>query len=241
VSLAAEMRWATLPPLSFISDSVDICGALEPAYDIAGDTFDYAVNNGVAHAAIFDAVGHGLAASRLANLAVMSYRHCRRQQRTLTETFTAMDRTVQEEFGEQDFVTTELLELDTRTGRVDILNAGHPPPLLLRQGQIIGEITGDHCLPVGLGDPNPRVTTIALEPNDRIILYTDGITEARSASGEYFGVERLAEHVARAASGDESSPETIRRLIHSVLAHEAGQLRDDASVIAIGWTGRPAR
>ena len=70
MDLAAEFRWALLPPLTLWSPRVRIAGMLEPAYEIAGDAFDYAVNGDVAHVAMFDAVGHGMRACRIANLAI---------------------------------------------------------------------------------------------------------------------------------------------------------------------------
>ena len=78
MDLAAEFRWALLPPLTLWSPRVRIAGMLEPAYEIAGDAFDYAVNGNVAHVAMFDAVGHGMRACRIANLAIASYRNSRR-------------------------------------------------------------------------------------------------------------------------------------------------------------------
>ena len=69
MDLAAEFRWSLLPPLTMSTPRVRIAGMLEPAYEIAGDAFDYAVNGDVAHVAMFDAVGHGLRACQLANLA----------------------------------------------------------------------------------------------------------------------------------------------------------------------------
>jgi hypothetical protein len=62
VDLAAEMRWSMLPPLTFNNDRVAVAGMLEPAYEIAGDAFDYAINGETAHVAIIDAMGHGLEA-----------------------------------------------------------------------------------------------------------------------------------------------------------------------------------
>jgi len=91
MDLAAELRWATLPPLTYTRDRVAISGLLEPAYEIAGDAFDYAVNGDVAHLAVVDAMGHGLEASRMANLAIASYRHSRRRGLDLIGTFQAMD------------------------------------------------------------------------------------------------------------------------------------------------------
>src|SRR3546814_19526735 len=77
-SLAAEMRWALLPPLTFPAPEASIAGFLQPSHGIAGAVFDYAVTKRPAHLAILDAIDHGLEASRKANVAVASYRSSRR-------------------------------------------------------------------------------------------------------------------------------------------------------------------
>lgn len=232
--LAAELRWAMLPPLSFASDYVEVAASLEPAYEVAGDSFDYAINGAVVHIAIFDAMGHGLEASRMANLAVGAYRNSRRLGLDLETTFLRIDAAITGAFGYEHFVTGQLATLDVRTGRLAFASGGHPRPLLLRGTAIVGELPCDVCTPMGLGRP-PSVTEVQLEPGDRVVFYTDGVTEARSPAGEEFGLERLGDLLGRAAAAQESPAEMIRRLTHSVLAHEAGQLRDDASLILVGW------
>ena len=77
-SLAAEMRWGLLPPLTFTSPDVTISGFVQPSHGIAGDAFDYGVTDRQVSIAIFDAVGHGIEASRLANVAIGCYRNARR-------------------------------------------------------------------------------------------------------------------------------------------------------------------
>jgi hypothetical protein len=85
LSLAAEMQWELLPPLSFGTDRVVITGGLEPAYDIGGDSFDYAVNGDTAELFVLDSVGHGLPAAVLASVAISAYRHARRNAVELPE------------------------------------------------------------------------------------------------------------------------------------------------------------
>jgi len=79
LTLAAEIQWELLPPLTFASERVVITAALEPTYDIGGDTFDYAVNGDTADLMVLDAIGHGLTAALLATAAVGAYRHARRE------------------------------------------------------------------------------------------------------------------------------------------------------------------
>ena len=75
-----------------------------------------------------------------------------------------------------------------------------------------------------------------------MLLYTDGIVEARSPTGEFFSEERLADFVLRAAAAGDAAPETVRRLRRQVLAHQSDQLQDDASIVLLGWrTGRELR
>lgn len=240
VTLAAELRWSMLPPLTCASTRIGIAGVLEPAYEIAGDSFDYALNPGTAHVAIFDAVGHGLGASRLVNLALASYRQGRRRGLDLAETYHAMDETVVQEFGDTRFVTAQLATIDLVTGRVQWLNAGHPRPLLLRGGSAV-MIEGDVCLPIGLSHIDRRPTRTAdvcevqLEPGDQLFFYSDGVIEARAANGDEFGADRLADLLVRSAAAGLSPAEMVRRLTRAVLDHQDDRLQDDATMVLVCW------
>ncbi len=91
MSLSAEMQWGLLPPLMMITPQVSVAGALEPAYDVAGDSFDYALNGDVLHVCMIDAMGHGLDAAVMATVAIGAYRHARRQNVELEDLYAAMD------------------------------------------------------------------------------------------------------------------------------------------------------
>ena len=237
VDLAAELRWSMLPPLTFTNDRVAVAGMLEPAYEIAGDAFDYAINGDLAHIAIIDAMGHGLEASRMANLAVGSYRHSRRRGLDLVETFTTMDQVVGEQFGPERFVTGQLARLDLTSGRLKWVNAGHPPPLLCRDGQPISDLRCETSLPLGLGYVVAEVAEVALEPGDSVLFLTDGVIEARAPDGGLFGRSRLGQLWRDAAVTGELPAEILRRLCHSILDHQKGRLQDDATLLLVSWTG----
>lgn len=245
VTLSAELRWAMLPPLTYTGRNVTISAVLEPAYEIAGDMFDYAVNGDVGHLAIIDAVGHGLEAARIANLAVVAYRHGRRRDASLAELYRAMDAALVDQFGDDKFATAQLASLTLSTGRLTWLNAGHPPPLLLRKLHRV-DLTSDVSLPIGLGlgieDPErvPELAVADLEPGDLVLFFTDGVIEARSPDGEEFGREGLADLFARVAASAQPPAEIVRRLSHAVLDHQQGVLQDDGTLLLLVWHGPPA-
>lgn len=243
--LAAEMQHTTLPPLTFGTDRVVISGLLAPAYEVGGDVFDYAVNGGIAHVAVFDAVGHGLQASLLSNLAVSCYRNCRRAGLDLADTAGRIDDALAEMFGGERFVTALLGQLDLDSGLFRWVNAGHPAAMLLREAQVVKELEGEPALPLGLGSltggSGPAgfpVTTESLQPGDRILLLTDGVDEARTEDGEFFGRDRLADFAAREAATGLPTPEVMRRLQQAVLRHQVGRLQDDATTLLVEWLAR---
>ena len=237
MSIASELAWQLLPPLTYGCEQVVISGALAPAYDLGGDTFDYGVDAETARIAVFDAMGHGLEAGLLATVAVAAYRNSRRQRLKLGETADAVDEAIKVRFGSERFVTGVLAELDLASGRFRWIRAGHPAPLLLRGNKVVKTLLGDGGLPLGLGSPGDEAEE-PLEPGDQVVFFTDGVTEARSPGGTFFGTDRLADLVSRASAVGQPPPETLRRLMHSILDHEAGDLQDDATAVLVEWAGQ---
>ena len=240
MSLPAEMQHRLLPPLTFGTDRVVISGLLAPAYDVGGDAFDYALNGNIAHVAVFDAVGHGLQASLLANLAVSCYRNTRRAGLDLAAAAATIDQALDAMFGGERFVTAMLGQLDVDTGIFRWINAGHPATMLLRDGQVVKELQGRPALPLGInglldGAEAFPVSVEALQPGDRLLMLTDGVDEARNADGEFFGRERLAQFAAKEASSGLPTPEAMRRLQQAVLRHQVGRLQDDATMVFVEW------
>ncbi|CCH15731.1 PP2C family protein-serine/threonine phosphatase [Micromonospora lupini] len=237
MQVAAEIVWGLLPPLTFATDDLVITAILEPCYDVGGDIFDYALNGDVLSLGLFDTCGHGIKASTLASLVVSAYRNARRSGLDLVDTAISIDRWVRSEHPSY-FATALLAELDRRTGRLRIINAGHPGAMLLRDGKAIRELPGPTALPLGLGHlskARPQVHEEELHPGDRILAYTDGITDAKSIDGDRFGVDRLVDFVNRALNDGLPSPETMRRLVRAVLAYQDEQLDDDATALFLEW------
>ncbi|MCY7363955.1 MAG: SpoIIE family protein phosphatase [Frankiaceae bacterium] len=235
MSLTAEMQWSLLPPLSMTTPQVAVAGILEPAYSVAGDSFDYALNDDVLHLAIIDAMGHGLDAATMATVAVAAYRHARRAEVDLPDIYAAMDAAIAAQFDEDRFVTAQLARFDVRTGQLLWLNAGHPRPLLLRNGKVIQALRGPTTLPIGIGGVTPQVSEETLQPGDRVLFFTDGITEEHLTDGELFGTPRLIEQFERAQAEGGPPHSTVRRLSHALMAERGGTTSDDATLFLLEW------
>ena len=238
LTVAAELLWQLLPPLTFGTDALVIAAAITPTSTIGGDAFDYGVDLTRAQVAIFDAVGHDLTAGLLATTAIAAFRNARRSKLDQQQTMSLIDRTIADQFGDASFVTGIVAWLGLSTGSFSWASAGHPSPLLVRSGRVVKELHSEPGTPFGIGGAWP-ISVEQLEPGDRVLLYTDGVTEARSASGELFGVAELTDIISRAGD-DLPPPETMRLLMHAIEAHNEGAMRDDATAVMIEWRGAGA-
>ena len=237
MSLPAGMQWDLLPPLNTRAPRAIIAGRLEPAYDIAGDAFDYAVGGDLLDFAIIDGMGHGIGSTLLTGLAVGAYRHARRNGASILDIHTAIDEALTAQYDDDSFATGIVGRLAFGTGRLEWSCAGHPPPLLLRGRKVVAELTSDPVLPFGLRG-RPTLSTTDLEPDDTLLLYTDGVTEARAADGELFGLDRLTDLLEQEAASGRPPEEILRRLVRALTEHQPEGLRDDATLLLVQWTGR---
>jgi len=237
MTLAAEMQWQLLPPLSVYDPRLALSGVVEPAYAVGGDAFDYAINHMTGHVAVFDAMGHGLDAAVMAAVAVSAYRHGRRLGAPVTDLYTLVDSEFSREFGGEKFVTAQFGALDLPSGRLTLVNAGHPAPLHIRARRVIGEISGPTTLPIGLSGEAPDVITADLEPGDRLLFYTDGVVEARRGDRAY-GEARLTTDIERVLNDGVPVPEVVRRLNLRLTDWRGGVPDDDATLVLLEWRGR---
>lgn len=237
MSLAATMQWGLMPPMSAATERAAIAGVLEPAYDIAGDAFDYAINSDAIEFAILDGMGHGVASSMLTGLAIGAYRHARREHSSIPQMHAAIERAIAEQYDGEAFATGIIGRLSTATGELDWSCAGHPAPLLLRERRVIAELECEPLLPFGLGEEAPASVGLqVLQPGDAVLLYTDGVVEARTTTGEEFGLARLIDLFEREAASGRVGEELLRRVVRAVLDYQVDELRDDATMILVEWT-----
>ncbi|MEU1620283.1 PP2C family protein-serine/threonine phosphatase [Streptomyces sp. NPDC005722] len=239
MTTAAELVWAFLPPRTLGTGEVTSSAVLEPAYEIGGDAFDHSLHDDHLHLTVLDAMGHDLASGLTAAVALAGCRAARRAGADLGEIVKTVDETLAEWIPDR-LATAVFADLDVRSGQFAWVNCGHPPPRLIRARHVVtGALEREAELPLGLGPDyggRPRtVHSTRLEPGDRVLVHTDGVTESRAEGGDDFGERRLTDYVVHATALGDPAPEVLRRLVHAVLAHRHGRLDDDATVLLAEW------
>ncbi|MFE9813415.1 PP2C family protein-serine/threonine phosphatase [Streptomyces sp. NPDC005548] len=229
LSLAAEIQHRLLPSsLTCEAAQFAVSGALEPADHVGGDTFDYVLDRDTVQLSITDAMGHDVKAALLATLAVGALRRARRAGADLLEQAGQADQAIREHH-QRGYVTGQLLRISLRDGGTEFVNAGHPWPLRLRDGQV-QQITPKIDLPFGVKPPHTyRLQRLDLRPGDRLVMLSDGMLERNAKAMDLpdLIVDTRTLHPREAA----------RTLIGAVVDASQGHLKDDATVICLDWHG----
>ncbi|WAP55683.1 PP2C family protein-serine/threonine phosphatase [Streptomyces sp. S465] len=239
MQLPTEMVRAFLPPRSIGTGRVVSTAVLEPAYELGGDAFDHSFTEDVLHASILDAMGHDLASGLTTSVAMAGSRNARRTGADLAALVTTVDEALATWLPDQ-FCTGVFVRLHMPSGVLRWANCGHPTPLVIRRQRLLEKeleraFEPPLGLPAQLSDATRQIHETALEPGDRVLLYTDGVVESRDEGGEQFGLERFADHIIRSTAAGQSAPEVLRLLIHAILDHRHRELSDDATILMIEW------
>jgi serine phosphatase RsbU (regulator of sigma subunit) len=233
LSLAAEIQHRLLPA-AYTCEAAQFTLAawLEPAGEIAGDTFDFSLERDTLHLSMTDAVGHALESAILATVLVGALRNGRRAGLGIAEQAGRASLGLANHFHDCEYVTGQLARIDLRAGTAAIINAGHQPPLRVRAGHV-SYIGLKPDLPFGLGDHRYQVQPLPLAPGDRLVFLTDGMVER---NGPSIDIKTLV------AQGADMHPrEAVQHLIRAVVEATTGRLKDDATVMCLDWHGGARR
>lgn len=237
MTLAAEIQWGLLPLAAFSTREISIAGALEPAYEVGGDTFDYACGERTLTLAIFDSMGHGLGAARLSSLCVGTFRNARRAGRSILEQADRIHETLLPGFEREGYTTGAILNIDLASPeRSRVVNAGQEQPFLQRGDAPPVQIGLRPEIPFGMPfSVERRVEKLELQPGDRLTLFSDGMIEAKPDGGELFGLEALGRILSETRGLPPS--EATRVATRAVRDHRAAHLEDDATIVIVDIAG----
>lgn len=194
---------------------------------VGGDLYEAVEVDGEVWLLVGDVRGKGLPAVRLAAVAVTAFREAvYRGPGSLVEVAMAVDGSICREGGLEDFVTAVFCRL-AADGTAEIVNCGHPPPLRVGVHRLEPLVPTPPTVPLGLG-PCPLSGRVRLQPGERVLLYSDGLVEARDSQGRMFAVEEHARLLATA-----KPPVALGRLLDAVLAHLRHRVDDDLVAVLL--------
>jgi len=240
MSLARQIQRGYLPREFPRWENLEIFGMNQSSKDVGGDYFDVVDVEGGVLAAVADVSGKGVPAALVMSMMQASLRTQAGEGRAVSDILERINRLMLARGESGMFATGFLARLDRATLELHYSNAGHNHPLLLRaDGRI--EVLHKGGLLLGVfADPKLEEGMVVLAPGDRVILYTDGVTEARSPDGEFFGEDRLNE-VLRALSPDLSAEAVALSLRESVRSFsQTDDLEDDMTVVVLRIPERAA-
>jgi hypothetical protein len=230
--LAAVAQQAVLRPIGPQVGALAVAGryiSATAAADIGGDLYEALDTPYGVRIIIGDVRGKGLDAVRLASIVLGSYRHVAYERADLKAVAADLDRAVARSVGDEDFVTAALVE--ERGGTLTIVNCGHPAPLLLRRGQVIALEPAAPAPPLGFM-PEVKTRVERLEPGDRLLLFTDGLGEARR-DGEFFPTaDRAWRLLGHGTVGD-----GLASLETALVDWVHGRLEDDIALVLLEYAG----
>jgi serine phosphatase RsbU (regulator of sigma subunit) len=217
-----------IPP---VETAVRYVSAAAPA-QIGGDLYEAISTGGCVRLIVGDVLGKGLTAARTAAVTLGSFREAAYDATDLTQIAARIEASLQHQADSDEFVTAVLAQVSSDGSQVEILNCGHPLPLLVREGTVTAVGSGEAGLPLGLGsltdDKREVCPAIPFKHQDRLLFYTDGVSEARDRRGAFYPLEEAG---AMLASSDLGL--ALDLLIADVSRHVGHALLDDAAMLLI--------
>jgi sigma-B regulation protein RsbU (phosphoserine phosphatase) len=220
---------ASLPEV----DGWSIAVSWQPAAGVGGDCYDALAFGGSRLAvSIADVVGKGIPAALLMSNLQAAVRAFATEHVGPADLCHQVNRILCGNIAEGRFISFVYCVVDPASRVLTYSNAGHYPPILLRADGSIARLTSGGPVLGVFGDAAYEEASVPLDPGDRVVLFTDGITEARNAADEEFGEERLIE--AALPHRGTTSAALQHHLATEVRAFTGGNYQDDATLIVMG-------
>jgi len=237
VQLAREVQARLVPRKLPPLESLSYAGVSIPAGQVGGDYFDFlGLGRGYLGVAVGDVAGKGFAAALLvAGLQASLRSQCALAVDDLGSLLRSVNRMLCESMREESYATLFFAEYSDASRRLRYVNCGHPAALLLHPDGTLGRLEPTATV-LGLAEEwDCALGEASLVPGDMLLVYTDGVIEARNQSGEEFGADRLAE-VLR-VHGQRPVSELLRRIVAGVECYAGGRLEDDLTLVAARCEG----
>lgn len=196
---------------------------------IGGDLYEVVRRDGAVRLLIGDVRGKGLDAVRKATVVLGEFRSAAADDDDLVDVTAQLDRRLRSHLDAEDFVTALVVEI-ADDGRCTLASCGHPPAMLV-SGGVVTPIDVEPSLPLGLGAV-PTLRTLSLAPGDRVLLYTDGLVEARGPDRQFLDLNPL---LAMLSGGD--VPSALDRLLLGLRAATGQALGDDLALLLAEYSG----
>jgi sigma-B regulation protein RsbU (phosphoserine phosphatase) len=234
IRVAAQVQAWMLPRKLPELPGAGVFAMTKPARIIGGDFYDFMLlGDGRLGLVIGDSSGKGLPAALHAAQSLSVIRGLARRTGDVPEVLATVNRVLLGS-GEAGMFSTVFYGLFDPAGRtLTFANAGHCPPILLRTGQPPALLKHEHSLPVGLAEQfEPIEQKARLEPDDVLVLYSDGVTDARDADEELFGMRRLMECL---ADGEPRDPRHVAECVSQAVFDFASTARqaDDVTIVVL--------
>jgi phosphoserine phosphatase RsbU/P len=232
IAVARQVMDGLLPRQVPQLASLDIAAVNKPWHEVGGDYYDFIPIDGERWGIVVaDVVGKGVSAALLVSSLRASLHSLARSELALRSVFRKANHFFRESFSQDQFVTVFYAEMDVKAGRLIYINAGHPPPLLLRARGTVECLEGGGP-PVGLfEEPGYKEEFAELRSGDLLAIYTDGIPEAFNSAGEDYGRDRLAAAVAH--SSKTKAVAICQAVVEDVAAFSGPQGFDDQTLVII--------
>ena len=234
LTMAAELQWELLPGRSFAGDRFLLAAALEPAYAMYGDHYDWAIAGDRLTLTVLNGHGDGIEAALLTTVAVNAMRNARRSGANIVEQAELASDAVYQRYGGAAYVATLLLEIDLSGGGVEAVDAGSPRAMIAHDGDV-RPVTLEQQLPLGMFDDGRYETQkFQLTTGDRLLVVSDGVHLAAPGGRPAYGNSALQSALRRTRL--QPPAEAVGTVMRGLKEYHGGaELDDDAVLVCLDW------